>query len=213
MTVVTFIMELSPWIGGFYERLIGIVKRTLRKTIGTACLTYEQLATILSEAQAVVNTRPLTHVGEDINSFEINTPQHFLSLNPKTGFPPLVDIDVHDDDLDYTKNVTNGFRLVEIWKRGHNQFWEIWKRDYLLSLREKTQTHLKSNRIQSKETPFIGDIVLIKESGLPRGLWKIGRLEALLKRSDDEITGASVMLPSHKIINRPLSLLYPIECK
>lgn len=27
-----FIVELAPWMGGFYERLIGIVKRCLRKT-------------------------------------------------------------------------------------------------------------------------------------------------------------------------------------
>ena len=34
-----FIVELAPWMGGFYERLIGLVKRSLRKTIGKLCLT------------------------------------------------------------------------------------------------------------------------------------------------------------------------------
>jgi hypothetical protein len=29
-----FIVELSPWMGGYYERLVRVVKRTLRKTIG-----------------------------------------------------------------------------------------------------------------------------------------------------------------------------------
>ena len=29
-----FIVELAPWMGGFNERLIGLVKRSLRKAIG-----------------------------------------------------------------------------------------------------------------------------------------------------------------------------------
>lgn len=28
-----FIVELAPWMGGFYERLIGLVKRSLRKAL------------------------------------------------------------------------------------------------------------------------------------------------------------------------------------
>ena len=46
----TFTIELAPWMGGFYERLVGIVKRSLRKAIGKVCLTSEQLLTILKEA-------------------------------------------------------------------------------------------------------------------------------------------------------------------
>ena len=29
-----FIVELAPWMGGFYERLVGLVKKALRKTLG-----------------------------------------------------------------------------------------------------------------------------------------------------------------------------------
>ena len=47
----TFTIELLPWMGGFYERLVGIVKRSLRKAIGKVCLTSEQLLTILKETQ------------------------------------------------------------------------------------------------------------------------------------------------------------------
>ena len=41
------IVELAPWMGGFYERLIGLVKRSLRKAIGKLCLTSNQLLTVL----------------------------------------------------------------------------------------------------------------------------------------------------------------------
>ena len=73
-----FIVEL----GGFYERLIGVVKRCLRKTIGKLCLTSEQLRTLLAEAEAVVNSKPLVYVRDDINSYTCLTPAQFLIRNP-----------------------------------------------------------------------------------------------------------------------------------
>ena len=53
----TFTIELAPWLSDIYERLVGIVKRSLRKAIGKVCLTSEQLLTILKEAEAVINSR------------------------------------------------------------------------------------------------------------------------------------------------------------
>ena len=55
----SFIIELSPWMGGFYERLISITKMVLKKSSGKLCLTSIQLQTILTEIEVVVNSRPL----------------------------------------------------------------------------------------------------------------------------------------------------------
>ena len=56
------IVKLAPWMGGFYERLVGIRKRVLKKTLGNQYLTEKQLTTILVEAEAVVNSCPLVYV-------------------------------------------------------------------------------------------------------------------------------------------------------
>ena len=82
-----FIVELAPWMCEFYERLVGLVKRSLRKTIGKILLKNEQLLTLLKKAEAVINSRPLVYVGNDINSYVALTPSHLLSLNPKIGLP------------------------------------------------------------------------------------------------------------------------------
>lgn len=50
-----FIVELAPWMGGFYERMVGLTTRALRKTIGNKRLTQRQLVTILTEVEAVIN--------------------------------------------------------------------------------------------------------------------------------------------------------------
>ena len=44
-----FILEKSPWWGGFYERLAGVMKNLLMKAIGRARLTYDETLTILVE--------------------------------------------------------------------------------------------------------------------------------------------------------------------
>ena len=51
-----FIIELSPWMGGFYERILGITKMALKKTIGKLYLTHTQLQTIITEVEAVINS-------------------------------------------------------------------------------------------------------------------------------------------------------------
>ena len=55
-----YILAKSPWVGGFYERMIGTVKRCLRKVLGNARLAYDELQTILVEIEATLNSRPIT---------------------------------------------------------------------------------------------------------------------------------------------------------
>jgi hypothetical protein len=56
---LSFIIELPPWMGGFYERLVGLVKQSFRKSSGKICLNIVQLETILTAVEAVVSSRPL----------------------------------------------------------------------------------------------------------------------------------------------------------
>ena len=207
-----FIAELAPWMGGFYERLIGLLKRSLRKTIGRLCLSNEQLLTILKETEAVLNSRPLVYIGDDIHSTIALTPAHFLTLNPRIGIPNFEQINA--DDQDYNPEMSSAERLLRKWNKGLkilNQFWKSWRDDYLLSLRERTQVKMKESRSKSKFLPSLGDVVLIKDD-LPRGKWRIGKLHELIISRDGEVRSAKVLLPSQKLIGRPLNLLFPIEC-
>ena len=195
-----FIVELAPWMGGFYERLVGTVKGALKKSIGKICLTEKKLETFLAEVEAVINSRPLVYVGED-----------FLNLNPKSGIPV---IEIHNShDPDYGKKSSTD-KLLEIWGKGQqhlNSLWRVWKDDYLLNLRERRQTHVKSPRIQAAEELKVGSIVLLKED-LPRGVWKMAKITELISSNDGKIRAAKVLLPTKKVLNRPLNLLYPLEC-
>jgi hypothetical protein len=55
-----FIVERAPWWGGFWERMVRTVKGVLKKVIGHSSLNYDELYTILTDVESIVNDRPIT---------------------------------------------------------------------------------------------------------------------------------------------------------
>ncbi|XP_060575739.1 uncharacterized protein LOC132733143 [Ruditapes philippinarum] len=212
----SFNVELAPWMGGFYERLVGIVKRCFRKSIGRKLLTLIQFITSMKEVEAVVNSRPLVYVGDDINSTIALTPNHFLSLNPFTGIPEMCNDETDNEkDVDYIPYENTRDKLLALWKKGQNMlnsFWKMWREDYLMNLRERMQFALKTGKTTSSFKAKEGDVVLIKDN-LPRGCWRIGKVLELVKSRDGYERSAKVALPSGKVLGRPINLLYPVECQ
>jgi hypothetical protein len=68
---------------GFYERLIALVNRSIKKAIGRQLLTLVQLQTLVKEKEAVLNSMPLVYVRDGINSTIPITSDYFLTNNPK----------------------------------------------------------------------------------------------------------------------------------
>ena len=56
-----FNLERAPWWGGFFERMVGSVKSCLRKVLGNARLTFDEMHTVLVEIEGTLNSRPLTY--------------------------------------------------------------------------------------------------------------------------------------------------------
>ncbi|CAC5404954.1 unnamed protein product [Mytilus coruscus] len=61
-----FLTELAPSMGGFYERLVGLVKRCLRKTLRKRSVSDVQILTLLKEIEAVINSRPSVYGDEEL---------------------------------------------------------------------------------------------------------------------------------------------------
>ena len=57
-----FIPCQAPWYGGYWERLVGLTKNALKKTLGRAYVTLPSLQTLIVEIEAHLSNRPLTYV-------------------------------------------------------------------------------------------------------------------------------------------------------
>ncbi len=111
---------------------------------------------------------------------------------------------------------------VELLSRRHryitsvlSHFWNRWKREYVVELREHHREH-KSN---TKGLPQVqvGDIVTVLEEGKSnRGTWKLGRVKDIHPGKDGCVRGATVDVSSSgKLVSlrRPLAKLFPLEIR
>ena len=176
----TFILEKSPWWGGFYERMVRIVKESLRKTLGKARLTYEELETLL-EIEMAVNLRPLTYLHDE--PIEALTTSH-LCIGRRLMNTMIFD---HTADDDSPTVIQKRFRFIN---DNLSHYWKRFYSEYLNQLREK-HCYVKGKFDASKLV--IGDFVLIKDEDNFKGnSWKQGIINELIVSKDGQIRGASL---------------------
>ena len=53
-----FNIERAPWWGGVFERMVRSTKRCLKKMIGQARFSFDELLTAVTEVELMVNSRP-----------------------------------------------------------------------------------------------------------------------------------------------------------
>ena len=66
----------------------------------------------------------------------------------------------------------------------------------------------------SHELVSVGDVVVMYDEDHPRIIWKLAKVESLLKGSDGAMGGARVRVQSGNgftVLNRPIQHLYPLE--
>ena len=134
-----FIVELAPFQGGFWERLIRSVKRCLIKTIDRAMLNYSELHTILVEIEGVVNARPLTYVYDDNEGVSYPlTPSHLVNGRNLNWLPNDAYFEICNTYESLSKRAKYNRRLL-------SNFTSVWKNEYLLDLLEAYRPKGKSN--------------------------------------------------------------------
>ncbi|XP_054706599.1 uncharacterized protein LOC129216409 [Uloborus diversus] len=195
------IIERAAWWGGFYERLVKSVKDCLRKIVGKALLNFEEMSTLLTEIETVLNLRPLTYVYNDNSEPLPLTPMHFLNFGREPQYP-----------INFAGIVENESKRSSLLKRKKyqslllRQLWIKWKQQYLLDLR----TVHSLNNPNKQPALKIGDVVLIEEDSKNKLLWKLGKIERAFLGRDNNVRSYEVKTASG-LLRRTIQHLYPLE--
>ena len=163
-----FNIPKAPWWGGIFERLVQSTKRCLRKIIGQAKLSYDELPTALTEVEMVLNSRPLTYVSSTDLEKPL-TPSHLLIGRRVMSVPYPIPHDDSDDEV----TADQLSRRAKHLNRTLNQFWKRWQNEYLLELRE-AHRYTKGTDVAPVE---VGDVVVVHSENQPRGFWKLAKIE------------------------------------
>lgn len=183
----------APHFGGLWEAGIKSVKTHLYRVIGTQILTYEELNTLLTQVEAVLNSRPLCSLSTDPNDVSVLTPGHFLTQAPLTALPTP----------DYSNIKLNRLKRWQLVQRMHQDFWARWHTEYLTSLSQR----LKWTR--STDQARLGQVVIIKDEQQPPLRWRFGKIIKLYPGRDG-IPRSATVETGQGVINRPLVKLCPV---
>ena len=203
-----FILPASPWWGGFNERLVRTVKACLKKTLGKAFVTFEELQTILCEIEVAMNNRRLAYLSGD-NLDEALTPFHLMYDRSMSAGKQFNSVDcVSISSLESCKQRL--FHLRKVLKH----FWKRFRASYLNELRQMNLYR----KVKSSDTNNIttDDVVLIKDDEpAPRTQWRMGRVLQLVKGRDGQVRGARLRVLSKEgkqsSVHRPVQRLIPFE--
>ncbi|XP_045458141.1 uncharacterized protein LOC123668452 [Melitaea cinxia] len=155
-----FIPPHAPNFGGLWEAAIKSAKMHLKRVISTSTLTYEEMSTVLAQIEACLNSRPLSRLDTDQGNVDILTPGHFLVGEPLINAP----------DHNYETSNISSLRRWQYTQRMSQEFWRKWSREYLNQFFHRYRWSTQTTQ------PKIGDIVLIKEDGLPPCGWLYGQI-------------------------------------
>ena len=153
--------------GGLWERIIQIVKRSIKASLENRTVDTDTFDTLLAGVMGVVNRRPITKAGNGITEPMVLTPAHFIY--------PYIYINSNPAILP-PQNTTGEF-LRSAWQTTReimDSFWCRFQREYFQSLLERKKWKT------AKENIAVDDIVLIVEDLQPREKWRTCRVSRII---------------------------------
>ena len=183
-----YILECSPWWGGFYERLMKTIKKPLRKILGKSRMDVDEMSTLLKEVEAQVNSRPLCSPSDEPSEQRYLTPASFLIGRPTMNMPLKPRLTTK---LKFPQRELN--KLLKQQAKYLDRIWRTWREEYLRSL------GMVSNKVNDSACVKEGELVLVANQNLPRTVWEVGVVTKLKQSKDGRIRTVYLNTPKGAI--------------
>ncbi|XP_072380598.1 uncharacterized protein [Diabrotica undecimpunctata] len=179
----------SPHHGGLWES----AKHHIYRLLGNLKITFEEFSTVLTQIEAVLNSRPICALSNDPSDFTYLTPGHFLIGRSLTSLP----------DQEYTSIPENRLSIWQNLSKLQQLFWKKWSTDYLNRLQNRPKWFLPFKNLEPN------DLVLVKEDNLPPLYWSLARVMDVFPGKDGRVRIASVKTKDG-IFKRTITKLCPL---
>ncbi|XP_033231720.1 uncharacterized protein LOC117182724 [Belonocnema kinseyi] len=183
----------APHFGGKWKAGVKSVKYHLRRVIGDNLLIYEEMNTLLSQIEAVLNSRPHCPLTEDPDDLGVLTPGHFLIGGPLTVIP--------EPSLESIK--VSRFSRWQLLRQMLDSFWTKWSKECL----QRYQTIYKWN--QPSRSLQKGSLALVIEERYPLSKWPLGRILEV-HPGKDRHTRVVTIKTHTSTFKRPITKISPL---
>ncbi|XP_058816796.1 uncharacterized protein LOC131680091 [Topomyia yanbarensis] len=183
----------TPHMGGCWERMVRSVKAALGAIPVERKLDEESLVTLLTEAERMVNSRPLTFVPLENVDSEALTPNHFLMRSSRDVQQPV------NDPVGAEAAMRCSWNKIQHTLDG---FWRRWVTKYMPTISRRTKWFHDVEPIKG------GDLVFVVDDGI-RNRWLRERVLKTYPGKDDRVRRVDVqtangILRERAIIKRAL---------
>jgi len=183
----------APHFGGKWEAGVKSVKFHLKRIVGDTLLTYEEFATLLTQIEAILNSRPLTSCTDDPEDLNVLTPGHFIMGCAPTTIP--------EPSTETIK--TSHLSRWQLIRQMTERFWNRWSKECL----QRYQAIYKWT--EPTQPLREGSIVLVSDERYPPTKWPLGRVVKIHPGRDGKTRVVTVRTQT-STFTRPIVKLCPL---
>ena len=153
----------------------------------------EELLTIITGAEALINSRPLSYQSASSKDLIPLTPNHFLFGQLGGQFAPEAQV--------------NKVPLNTRWRRVQNiigNIWSRWMKELIPIIGKRNKWTTKHKNLEENQ------VVIVLWPDLPRSKWPLGRIVEAVSSKDGNIRTVKVAV-NGKVYTRGLNTIYPLN--
>ncbi|GFR10933.1 integrase catalytic domain-containing protein [Trichonephila clavata] len=156
-------------------------------------MNFEELTTLVTQIEAVLNSRPLSPLSSDPNDFIPLTPWYFLTGNAILSFS---EPSIASDSL----FCHSRWKLIQALR---NKFWNRWSTEYLSHLQTRAKWTVQNPNLR------VNQLVLLKDPNTKPLDWPMGRILEVFPGNDGLVRVVEVKTSSG-IFRRTIQKIVPL---